>query len=63
VAELQAHLDRFVASYNNVRPHRALGRRTPAAAYGARTKARPPREPVDVEGYRVRHDRVDDAAK
>jgi transposase InsO family protein len=63
VAELQALLDRFVAYYNNVRPHRALGRRTPAAAYGARVKARPSRDPVDVEGYRIRHDRVDDAGK
>jgi transposase InsO family protein len=63
VAELQVHLDRFVAYYNEVRPHRALGRRTPVVAYGARTKARPSREPVDVEGYRIRHDRVDDAGK
>jgi Integrase core domain len=63
VAELQALLDRFVAYYNNVRPHRALGRRIPAAAYGARVKARPSRDPVDVEGYRIRHDRVDDAGK
>ncbi|HWC09989.1 MAG TPA: IS481 family transposase [Acidimicrobiales bacterium] len=29
VAELQAQLDRFRAYYNAVRPHRALGRRTP----------------------------------
>jgi transposase InsO family protein len=63
VAELQLLLDRFVAYYNGVRPHRALGRRTPVQAYGARTKARPSREPVDVEGYRVRHDKVDDSGK
>ena len=63
IAELQTLLDRFVTYYNEVRPHRSLGRRTPAAAYGARVKARPCREPVDVEGYRVRHDIVDDAGK
>jgi hypothetical protein len=27
------------------------------------SKARPSRDPVDVEGYRVRHDRIDDAGK
>jgi transposase InsO family protein len=63
VAELQVLLDRFVEYYNNVRPHRALGRRTPAAAYEARVKAKPSREPVDVEGHRIRHDRVDDSGK
>ncbi len=35
----------------------------PREAYEARTKARPSREPVDVEGYRVRHDKVDDSSK
>jgi hypothetical protein len=63
ISELQVLLDRFVVYYNSVRPHRALGRRTPAEAYEARTKARPSREPVDVEGYRVRHDKVDDSGK
>ena len=42
VAELQAQLDRF-ASYYTHRPHRALGRRTPAAAFTARPKATPAR--------------------
>jgi len=32
---LQRQLGRFVAYYNTVRPHRALGRRTPAQAYAA----------------------------
>ena len=45
------------------RLHRALGWRTPVAAYGAWVKAKPSRDPVDVEGYRIRHDRVDDAGK
>jgi transposase InsO family protein len=60
VAELQIQLDRFAAYYNQVRPHRAIGRRTPAQAFAARTKAVPRLEPLVVEGHhRVRRDRVD----
>ena len=60
VAELQAQLDRFVAYYNEVRPHRAKNRTTPKAAFDSRDKARPrqDRAPVPKE-LRVRHDRVD----
>src|SRR5437764_221688 len=36
LTELQAQLDRFRQYYNDQRPHRALGRKTPAAAYAAR---------------------------
>jgi hypothetical protein len=36
IAELQAQVDRFVAYYNDVRPHRAKGRMTPRAAFEAR---------------------------
>ncbi len=63
LAELQGQLDRFVTYYNEVRPHRSLGRRTPRAAYEARTKARPLKQGIDVEGYRVRHDKVDNTGK
>jgi transposase InsO family protein len=56
---LQRHLDRFVDYYNNVRPHRAIQRRTPASAYNARTKAHPRLEPITTDDYRLRHDRVD----
>ena len=60
LGELQAQLDRFAAYYNDVRPHRALGRRTPAQAFAARTKATPKNPPVIVEGHhRVRRDRID----
>jgi transposase InsO family protein len=38
---LQAQLDAFADEYNNRRPHRALGRMTPATAYAARPKASP----------------------
>jgi transposase InsO family protein len=60
LAELQAQLDRFGDYYNHRRPHRALGRRTPAQAFAARTKATPRLAPVPAEGHhRVRRDRID----
>jgi len=37
--QLQGQLDAFRDYYNAVRPHRALGRHTPAEAYAARPKA------------------------
>ena len=60
IAELQGQIDRFVAYYNEVRPHRARGRITPRAAFDARDKARPVGRKVHLEpGVRVRRDRVD----
>jgi transposase InsO family protein len=57
---LQAQIDRFVAYYNQQRPHRSLQRRTPAEAYGARIKAQPQGNGhPPARHYRVRHDRVD----
>ena len=60
VAELQAQVDRFVAYYNEVRPHRAKGRMTPSAAFDSRAKAMP-RTPEHsyTRELRVRHDKVD----
>ena len=48
IGALQAQLDRFAAYYNTCRPHRAIGRQTPATAYAARIKALPdgPQTPV-----------------
>jgi transposase InsO family protein len=57
--QLQAQLDRFAAYYNQQRPHRALGRRTPATAYAAREKAYPTGPRINTTGYRVRHDKLD----
>ena len=55
--ELQSLLDRFQHWYNNDRPHRAVGRRTPAQAYTALPKATPN---TDTEPeWRTRTDRVD----
>jgi transposase InsO family protein len=59
LAGLQAQLDWFIGYYNTQRPHRALGRRTPAAAYAARPKAAPAGL-TPAAHYRIRHDRVDD---
>jgi hypothetical protein len=59
LAELQTQLDRFRQYYNDQRPHRALGRKTPAAAYTARPKAAP--TGVAPSHERVRRDRIDDS--
>jgi transposase InsO family protein len=60
VAQLQTQLDRFATIYNTVRPHRALGRRTPAQAFAARIKATPTAPAVPTEGHhRVRRDKID----
>jgi transposase InsO family protein len=56
--QLQAQLDRFVTYYNTVRPHRAIGRRTPAEAFTARAKSHPLGPRIDSAGYRVRNDKV-----
>jgi len=56
---LQAHLDRFVDYYNTQRPHRAIARHTPIKAFEARTKAQPRLAPITINGYRIRHDRID----
>lgn len=60
IGELQVMLDRFRAYYNTVRPHRAIGRRTPAEAFGARPKATPSLGKLPVPGrLRLRRDKVD----
>lgn len=60
LSALQTQLDRFRIYYNTIRPHRALGRRTPAQAFAARTKATPRRPGITVPAqHRVRRDRID----
>ena len=56
--ELQDLLDEFTRHYNHNRPHRSLGRTTPAAAYTRLPKTGPEHNRVDTH-FRVRHDRVD----
>jgi transposase InsO family protein len=62
LAELQEQLDAFRHYYNHIRPHRALGRRTPLQAYSARSKARPAGTRAGTY-FRVREDRVDRTGK
>ena len=57
LAHLQLQLDTFRAYYNQQRPHRALGGRTPLIAWNARLKAGPSSTAAAVH-YRVRQDRV-----
>ncbi|MGH2580969.1 MAG: IS481 family transposase [Actinomycetota bacterium] len=60
LAELQGQLDGFRTYYNQVRPHRAIGRRTPAEAFNARPKATPSLPGLQVPAHhRVRRDKID----
>jgi transposase InsO family protein len=61
ITQLQALLDVFTAYHNQQRPHRALNRRTPAAAYLARPKATPASSATREPDLRIRRDRVDDS--
>lgn len=61
VTELQALLDQFRHDYNTTRPHRALGRATPAQVYDSLPKDRPAGATTDH--FRLRHDRVDPGGK
>jgi transposase InsO family protein len=60
VGQLQAQLDQFRGYYNTARPHRALRRATPQAAFHARPKATPTGQPITTGHYRIRQDRIDD---
>lgn len=60
IEQLQSQLDLFVDYYNEIRPHRAIGRRTPAAAFAARPKATPAGPRLEIPPhYRVRRDKID----
>lgn len=62
LADLQTQLDRFEAIYNQRRPHRAIGRRTPAEVWHSTPRSAPPGHPIGtptavhrrvVEGGRI----------
>jgi transposase InsO family protein len=59
LATLQTQLDRFRRLYNQTRPHRALGRHTPAEAFKARIKAQPTSPAKPPSQLRLRRDTVD----
>ena len=61
--ELQGQLDAFCHYYNTIRPHRALGGRTPLQAYSARLKARPADAKAPDTHFRIRKDKVDSVGK
>jgi transposase InsO family protein len=63
IRSLQGQLDRFVDYYNTIRPHRSIGRRTPSDAFHARTKAHPRLHGITLDGYRLRHDKIDRSGK
>ena len=58
IDELQHQIDDFLVYYNTVRPHRALGRRTPLEAFNDRPKAFPSGYQIPPH-YRLRHDKID----
>jgi transposase InsO family protein len=58
IAALQRQLDWFRRYYNTIRPHRAVGRRTPQQAWDARPKTQPTKPSIPVH-YRTRRDRAD----
>jgi hypothetical protein len=61
--QLQRQLDRFGRYYSDERPHRGIGRKTPASVYAAKEKAMPSPSFVKVGDRRLRFDRVDKAGR
>lgn len=61
INDLQVLLDQFRTWYNHHRPHRALGRTTPAHAYTALPKATP--HSVTEPEWRTRTDKIDKNGK
>ena len=58
LTELQAQLDAFRITYNDHRPHRAIGRITPAEAYLARPRSQPAGRGATGH-FRLRYDVTD----
>jgi hypothetical protein len=63
VASLQRQLDVFREYYNEFRPHRGIGRTTPAKAFAARPVALPSDEPIPISHFRTRRDVVGTTGK
>jgi len=58
INDLQTLIDTFVDEYNHRRPHRSLGRATPAVAYTRLPKTGPAGSTAGPH-YRIRRDRID----
>lgn len=63
ITSLQTLLNEFVNVYNNQRPHRSIGRRTPTTAYNALPKAGPTTATKTSTNQRIRYDIIDQAGK
>jgi transposase InsO family protein len=63
LSELESQLDEFRQHYNELRPHRALKRRTPGHAYRQTPKALPAGNGHAPGHYRLRYDRLDTTGK
>jgi transposase InsO family protein len=57
--QLQRAIDRFVAYYNDVRPHRGVNRWTPRSIFDARERAEPTAPMIKINDRRLRLDKVD----
>jgi hypothetical protein len=53
-----AQLDTFGRYYNNVRPHKSIGRRPPIDVWNERAKAKPG-DALESTQFRIRYDKVD----
>jgi len=62
VEELQAFLDVFVDIYNNERPHRGIGRRTPISVFNTAPRTAPDAYSV-LDNTTVHHNKVDRAGR
>ncbi len=62
LAHLQLQLDALRSYYNQRRPHRALGGRTPLVVFNARLRAGPAL-PQTATHFRVRQDKVDNCGR
>jgi transposase InsO family protein len=62
IQELQKQLDEFKQIYNEQRPHKALGGKTPQTVYQARPKAKPANDKT-FGPNRTRNDKVDETGK
>ena len=51
--ELQGLLDEFRAIYNNERPHRAIGRKTPAQRWDEMAKSGPADQPLNIDATKI----------
>lgn len=62
IEQLQGQIAYFINYYNNNRPHKSLGKKTPQEVYEAKTKAHPIKTYKESH-YRIRADKIDKAGR